>query len=100
MEKIVKDDLKTALEIAEEIEDLEAKSMAFLHIFEFTNNEEFLDKAINCAVQCKQKDEMLLTIVESVAKHRREVEDIAKLIEKKNTTKTKLMPRFLRSVTG
>lgn len=83
VEKIVKDDLKTALEMVEEIEDFEAKSMAFLHIFEFTNNEEFLDKAINYAVQSGQKDGILLTIVESIAKYdRKKSEKIAKLIEK------------------
>ena len=33
VEKLIDSNLKEALNIAEEIEDLEAKSMAFLHLF-------------------------------------------------------------------
>ncbi|RLI70016.1 hypothetical protein DRO97_11275, partial [Archaeoglobales archaeon] len=83
VEKVVKVDLRAALKMVEEIEDFEAKSIAFLHVFKFTNNEEFLGKAISYAIQCKQRDGILLMIVESIARcNRKKAEKIAELIQK------------------
>lgn len=75
--------LETALKILDEIKDFEAKSMAYLHLFEQTKNEKFLEKAVDLAENCNQRDAMLLLIVESVAKVDRErAEKIAELIGK------------------
>lgn len=57
--------------------------MAFLHIFNFTRNVEFLNKSVDYAIQSEQKDGMLLKIVESITKkNKKKAEEIAKLIDR------------------
>ena len=83
VEKIVSEDLNTALKIAEEIEDFEAKSLAYLNIFKFTKDDTFLEKSLDNAYKCKQRDGILLLIVESVSKiNRKKAEMIAEQIKR------------------
>ena len=83
VEKIVSEDLNTALKIAEEIEDFEAKSLAYLNIFKFTKDGTFLEKSLDNAYKCKQRDGILLLIVESVSKiNRKKAEMIAEQIKR------------------
>lgn len=83
VEKIVSEDLNTALKIAEEIEDFEAKSLAYLNIFKFTKDDTFLERSLDNAYKCKQRDGILLLIVESVSKiNRKKAEMIAEQIKR------------------
>ena len=81
--KIVDEDLELALKMVERIEDREAKSFAYLHIFNTTRDEEFLNESVGNACKCENKDRMLLLIVESISRFDREkAKQIADLIEK------------------